>query len=754
MDTLLFDRPAAIWEEAIPLGNGFLGAMVYGKTDKELIEMNEDSLWSGAAMDRMNPMACSHLEEVRGLLREGNVEEAQRLTERTFFSTTPHSNHYQPLGQVWLRFWNQDQESDYDRCLDLNEATMKVSYVSGDTGYRREAFVSCPDQVFVYHLKAEPGGRLDFDIYLTRRDTRPGKTVSYLDQIACDGNEIYLTGYCGNKEAGIVYAMGVAVSVKGGSLVPYTGRLAVEHATEATVYVTGRTTVRSASPKEWCKSQLHKAMKQDYADLKAAHIADYSRYYRQMSLTLKGDAACRSLTVPARLQRFREGEKDPELVALYFNFGRYLLISSSRPGSLPANLQGIWANEFDPSWGSKYTININLEMNYWISEKTGLSDLHMPLMELMKTMLPRGKEIAAKLYGAEGACAHHVTDMWGDCAPMDYNNASTVWPLGYVWLCLHIMEHYQYTQDREFLEEYYPILEENARFLNSYMYLDENGSYATGPSVSPENTYRTAGGQQASVCISPAMDIQIIREFLTGYLPLCRLLKREEDGEMAAQLLKRLPPDRIGVHGQVMEWQEDYEECEPGHRHVSQLFALYPGTGIRISKTPELAEAAKVTLERRLKHGGGHTGWSCAWITHFYARLREAGQAYGMLEKLLTQSTLDNLLDNCPPFQIDGNFGGANAILEMLVQDDGAEVYLLPAVGKELGNGSLKGLRLKCGAALDLEWEDGSVSQFALTASRSIDTVFYIGGETFKVELPKLGTYKVTLPERKVNLGL
>lgn len=748
MDTLLFDRPANVWEEAIPLGNGFLGAMVYGKTDKELIEMNEDSLWSGPAMDRMNPQAHSHLKEIRRLLSEGRAEEAQRLTERACFSLTPHSSHYQPLGQVWLQFWDQDEVMNYDRRLNLSQAVMAVSYGGPKKRYSREAFVSYPDQVFVYHIKAESGSRLDFDIYATRRDTRPGKTVSYLEEIECGSNGIYLTGYNGNRQSGIEYAMGVTVKVKGGKIVYYPGRLSVENAMEATVYVTGRTTFRSDSPRTWCESQLRRAMEKDYTCLKVDHVADYGQYYSRMSLAFKGDESYGHLTVSRRLERIRNGGHDPELVALYFNFGRYLLISSSRQGSLPANLQGIWANEFEPSWGSKYTININLEMNYWISEKTGLSDLHMPLMELLKVMLPRGKEAASKLYGAEGACAHHVTDMWGDCAPMDFNDASTVWPMGYVWLCLHIMEHYQYTQDRKFLEEYYPVLQENAKFLVSYLYLDQNGFYATGPSVSPENTYRTEDGQKAAVCSSPAMDIQIVREFLKGYLKICSLLEKGRDGEAAAEVLGKLPPNQIGVHGQVMEWQEDYEECEPGHRHVSQLFALYPGSDINVDKTPELAKAAKITLERRMKYGGGHTGWSCAWITHFYARLREADQAYGMLEKLLAQSTLDNLLDNCPPFQIDGNFGGANAILEMLVQDDGDDVYLLPAVPNKLGNGCFRGVRLKCGAILDMRWENGLVRSFEVTAGRAADAVFHAGEVKYRLTLQKQECFVKELPEK------
>lgn len=742
MDVLKFKKPAPIWEEALPLGNGFLGAMVYGKTDKELIEMNEDSLWTGTQMERYNPLSRENIGEIRELLKEGKVEDGQRLAERSFFASTPHSRHYQPLGQVWLQFDNRKQPINYERTLDLERALLQIRYEADGKLYERESFLSYPDQVFIYQINAADDGEVNFDLYLTRRDTRSGKTVSYLESIACENDCIYLTGYNGNRDSGIEFTMGASVLSEGGTVRSYGSRLAVEHASQVTVYVVGRTSYRSENPRFWCEEQLRKVMKKSYSQLKTAHIQDYQKYYSRVGLKFDGDPSFEMLTVPERLENIKKGADDPSLTALYYNFGRYLMISSSREGSLPANLQGIWANEFEPSWGSKYTININIQMNYWMCEKSGLSELHLPLMEHLKIMLPRGREAARNIYGLEGACAHHVTDIWGDCAPTDYNGSSTIWPYGFVWLCLHVIEHFQYTGDMEFMKEYYIILEENVKFLLAYLYQDGSGFYATGPSVSPENVYITEDGQKASVCCSPAMDIEIIREFFFKYLEVCSCLGINTYTEAVKQHLEKLPPIKTGKYGQIMEWQEDYEEEEPGHRHISQLFALYPGTQIDRIRTPKLAEAAAVTLKKRLKNGGGHTGWSCAWIIHFYARLFDDKMAYKMLRKLFTDSTLDNLLDNCPPFVIDGNFGGANSILEMLVQDYGERVVILPALPKALGTGYLKGIRLKSGAVLNMSWKGGELCQLEIQAERDLEVELYIKKDIKRIELAARQIYQ------------
>lgn len=741
MKELLFDKPSTSFNEAVPLGNGFLGAMIHGRIQKELIELNEDSLWSGGPVERYNPSSIHYIDKIRKLLMEGNVAEAQRWTERSFFPLTPHSKHYQPLGQVWLQFSDDEDVKNYERKLDMEKALCEVKYQTENNAYRRESFVSYPDQVVVYHIESDENKKLSFDLHVTRRNTTSGKTVSYLDQVDYRDGVLYLSGYNGNKETGIDYTMAVCVKIEDGTLQHYGTRIVIEDCTTATVYITGRTSYRSDDPSAWCKSQVNRVLEKDYKEIKESHEKDFQSYFQKMSLTLKKGNPTLKKTVEALLKEAREGILPPELIEGYFNFGRYLMISSSRKGSLPANLQGIWSNEFDPSWGSKYTININLEMNYWLCEKTGLSDLHLPVMELMKTMLPRGQEIAREVYGADGACAHHVTDMWGDCAPMDYNIAATPWPFGFVWLCLHILEHFQYTRDIEFLKTYYPILEENVKFLLDYLFIDHNGNYATGPSVSPENVYITSKGEKASVCMSPATDIQIIREFFIGYLEICEVLQDNRYVQAIKDRLDLLPIDKIGKYGQLMEWQEDYDEEEPGHRHIAHLFALHPGSQINVYDTPELAEASKVTLQRRLQHGGGHTGWSCAWILHFYARLQEAEKGYAVLKKLFTESTLDNLLDNCPPFQIDGNFGAADAILEFMVQDYGRRVSVLPALPEELQEGSIECLRLKCGAELSFSWEEGKVSELKLKALRDVDVLLHVNGSELNIQVKEKEIY-------------
>lgn len=720
MNTLIFDQPANCWEEALPLGNGFLGAMIHGKVDREIIEINEDSLWSGAKMERRNDCAQENLQEIRELLKSGKVEEAQKLSVRSFFSKTPHSVHYQPLAQVYIEFHQSHGPiNGYERSLQLETAMFSMRNSFGnDCEFMRESFISYPDNVMVYKLKTTKKEQLNFDLYLQRRDTRSGKTVSYLDSINCVNDTIYLSGYNGNRQEGIDYTCGCRVEIVDGTIKQYGTRLVIEKASEVTIYVTGRTSYRSENPLLWCEQHLNKISRKSYADLKEAHIRDYQLHYDKMNLEFPDTQNLASLSVSKRLANLRKGNADPQLLSLYFNFARYLMIASSREGSLPANLQGIWANEFEPSWGSKYTININLQMNYWLVEKVGLSSLHLPLLEFLERMLPSAKATAKAIYQSNGACAHHNTDIWCDCDPMDFNSASTIWPFGYLWLTLHVMEHFQYTRDEAFIRRFFPILKENMQFLLDYLFIDQNGYYASGPSVSPENSYRTKDGQVATICMSPTMDIQLITEFLTQYLLVCEWLKEECFQVEAKHILKHLPPIRIGKHDQILEWQEEYEEVELGHRHISHLFGLYPGTQIRWDQNPDLMVAAGNTLKRRLEHGGGHTGWSCAWIIHFFARLKDKNQAHDMLMKLLCESTLDNLFDNCPPFQIDGNFGGANAILEMIVQDYTDKVLILPAVSQQLANGKLENFVLKSGAKLSMEWEDCQVINLKVQATR------------------------------------
>lgn len=746
MDRIWDDREAENWNEAYPLGNGFLGAMVFGGTGVERIQINEDSLWSGGPIERTNPDAKNNLSKVRELLENEQISHAEELAELSMYGTYPHMRHYQTLGDVWIDFLphikkkkmiqvngmhclidEQKEVSAYSRELNLDEAIQNITYMADEIKYERECFASSPDSVIAYDMRCHDGNKLNFQVFLTRKDNRRGRGSSF-----CDGNCVYddsmirLYGTQGGTD-GIGFELAVKVMIEDGTCRRMGSHLLVENASRALLYITARTTYRSEDPWKWCREKLDRLDLSDYESVKKRHIKDYQKLYYTSRLLLPRDERLECLTTRERLVRIRN-EEDPGLVNLYYNFSRYLLISSSRKGSLPANLQGIWNEEFEPMWGSKYTININIEMNYWMAEKGGLSELHMPLLEHLKKMRERGRKVAMDMYGARGFCCHHNTDIWGDCAPQDNNIASTIWPLGGAWLCLHLIQHYRYTKDQEFLKEYYPILCDCVLFFVDYMVQDTDGYWITGPSSSPENTYITVNGEFGRLCMGPTMDSEILHELFGGYLEI-----EDEVGEhpeLQAEIRKRyehLPPLKTGRWGQIMEWRKDYEEAEVGHRHISQLFALYPGTQIRPDETPELAEAAEHTLERRLTHGGGHTGWSKAWVILFYARLHQGDASWENIRELLADATHPNLFDNHPPFQIDGNFGGACGVAEMLVQDFGDKVYILPALPGTLPEGELTGIRLQNGAVLNLRWKNGTWKEISVRGLR--DTTFTLVDE-------------------------
>ena len=484
MNKICFREEAKDWNEALPIGNGFLGAMVFGKTGTERLQINEDSVWTGSFMERVNPDARENYPKVRELLLNGEIEQAELLAERSMYATYPHMRHYQTLGDVWIDFYKQrgktifkkDQggllsvqhESvevqTYNRELDISRAVGKIQYESEKGKYEREFFASNPDHIIVYQMKSTDGELLNFDLSLTRKDNRSGRGSSFCDGTeVLDGNKIRLYGKQGGDH-GIAFELLVQVRTKNGKISRMGSHLLVEDAKEATLFITARTSFRSEHPLQWCMDVLSNAEKESYGTLQERHIKDYLSYYEKSNLKLNCKDSYEHLTTPERLEQMRNGIEDIELINTYYNFARYLLISSSREGSLPSNLQGIWNEEFEPMWGSKYTININIEMNYWIAEKTGLSKLHMPLLEHLQRMYPHGKDVAEKMYGIDGFCCHHNTDIWGDCAPQDNHVSSTLWPMGGAWFCLHLIEHYKYTKDREFLKEYYGILKDAVKF--------------------------------------------------------------------------------------------------------------------------------------------------------------------------------------------------------------------------------------------------------------------------------------------------
>lgn len=713
MTKIIFKKPANSWEDASPLGNGFLGAMVLGNPNHDVLYMNEDSLYSGWEIDRLNKHTIDAIAPIREALQQQEIEKAHLLARRYLFAKSPHPRHYEPLGQVHIEAIHPLDYSNYSKELTLDDGTCSISYTHLKQEESRTCFISYPANELFYQIE---GSDLNLELYLMRRSPTSGQSESYLDELELIDDTLVLSGYNGNKTQGIEFAMGLNVHSCDGVVEYYDSRIVIKHATKLVIGVTGRTSIRSENPRQWCLDQLSASKKVTYDILKTEHITDFSQLFNRSTLNL--NEAKDTVVLPDALNDAKEGNVTPSLSLAYFNFGKYLLISSSRKGSFPANLQGIWSKDFTPPWGSRYTININTQMNYWFCEKLGLSELHFPLFDFLKNSLPNGKKVAKSMYGADGAVLHHNTDIFGDAAPSDFYMPATIWPMGGIWLSLDIIEHFEYSLDDQFLSEYSEVLLENWKFLNSYLF-EYNGTLNTGPSVSPENTYITNDGQAGQLCISPTMDIQIIRDFLTrfGYLP--DSIIPSEIKERNQYILNHLPATKINSEGCIMEWQTDYQESEPGHRHISHLFGLFPGNEINELKNPELFQASLNTLERRLANGGGHTGWSCAWIINFFARLNRPTEAFNNFEKLLVKSTLDNLLDNHPPFQIDGNFGAVNGILEMIVHDFGTTIHLLPALPKAFETGSLKGYQTKSGLTLDIYWENSTVTKLSISAERN-----------------------------------
>ncbi|MDF2514947.1 MAG: hypothetical protein K0R59_243 [Sphingobacterium sp.] len=728
---LWYTKPASAWEEALPLGNGKIGAMVFGGVADERIQLNESTLWGGSIIDSSNPKGKMHLPLIQQLLFDGKNKEALTIADSTLMGNPRRIMPYQALGELWFDMPHLNV-TNYQRALDLETATVSTVYDHQGVRYFRESFISAPHKVMVIRYHAS--GRKALDLNFTWKRAQDYTVASD----STDRTAIILEGQVGAEfqysgEKGLHFAGMAKVLLKGGKLTNHNGRIEIRQADEICIIISCATnypglkevgmgkTSSATDPLDVCKENIASAAAIPYERLKKKHIQDYQSYFNRTKLMLESTENTLSNNVPTdSLIRMTKASKviPASLITKYFQYGRYLLISSSRPGGMPANLQGIWCWQMKPVWNSDFHTNINLQMNYWPAESTNLPELHLPLFDLTEALIPSGTKTAQATYGAQGWVLHHLTDAWGYTAPAD--GVWGIWPMGGAWLAQHPWDHFSYTQDKDFLKNRaYPILKGAAEFVVDFMIKIPTGKpfegyWTTNPSHSPENSFMLPNGEVSSFTYGATMDTQIIRDLLQHYIQAAEILEVDQvfANQCRAVLTKLIPTQVSAKTGRVMEWIDDYKETEVQHRHVSHLFGLFPGSEISILKTPELAAAAKKTL---ISRGDGATGWSLAWKINMWNRLHDGNHSYLLFRNLISDKTLPNMFDNHPPFQIDGNFGATAALAEMFLQSHVKDEHgnyileLLPAVGDNMPNGVIEGLKARGNIEVDIAWEKGKL---------------------------------------------